>query len=127
MWKAPKKNRSRCKKTWTKTQGSELEAETNFKGQCIHLEVYIFNLGTRASDKFVNTMEDLERRIGATCSSSCQPSVMTKTPENFPDPEMLTIIPDTGAKRPNTDGETRPQKQEYWQGNPSETEEEGCV
>ena len=40
--------RWRSKNTWTKIQGMELEANTNFKGRCSDLEVYIFNLGPRA-------------------------------------------------------------------------------
>ena len=30
---------------------------------------------------------------------------MTKTPVTFPDPEMPTIIPDTGAEHPTTDAD----------------------
>ena len=30
---------------------------------------------------------------------------MTNTPENFPDSEMPTIIPDMGVKRPETNAE----------------------
>ena len=32
----------------TKTQYSEMESETNFKGQLSDLESYIFNLGPKA-------------------------------------------------------------------------------
>ena len=47
-----KPNRYRGKKMGTKTQGPELEDETNFKGWCSYLEGYILNLGTISSDNF---------------------------------------------------------------------------
>ena len=42
----------RGKKTQTKTQGPELEAETHFKRRCSDLEDYIFDIGLRASEFF---------------------------------------------------------------------------
>ena len=47
------------KNTWTKTQGPELEDDTDLKGRCSDLEVYIFYLGPRSSDEFARTMKDL--------------------------------------------------------------------
>ena len=44
----------------------------------------------------------MERYIGTTYSNIWQPEIMTKTPENFPNPQIPTIIPDTGAERPKT-------------------------
>ena len=48
-------------------------------------------------------MNELERYLSATYSDSCQPAIMIKTPETFPDPYMSTIIPDTRVKHPKTD------------------------
>ena len=48
-------------------------------------------------------MEDIERYLWATYIDRCQPSIMAKTPETFPDPYMPTIIPDTGAESPKTE------------------------
>ena len=56
---APKIKRYQGKNTQTKIKGPELKAETNFKGWCINLEGYIFDLGPRASDKFDKTVKDL--------------------------------------------------------------------
>ena len=47
----------RGKETLTKTQGPELESDTNFKGQCIDIEGYVFDLVPRALDKFARTMK----------------------------------------------------------------------
>ena len=58
--------RYRGKKIWTKTQGPELESDTNFKGWCSDLEGYVFNIGPRASTKFSRTMKGMERYLGAT-------------------------------------------------------------
>ena len=87
-------------KTRTKTQGPELEAKTDCKHRQSELEGCIFDIGPIASDKFARTMKDLEWYIEATYIYSCQPAIMTKTPETFPDPEMSTIIPVTGVGRP---------------------------
>ena len=75
-------NPKRCigKKKWTKTQGPELEAETNFKGWCSDLEGYILDLGPRALDKFARTMTNLDRYLWVTYSDICQPYIVTKTP-----------------------------------------------
>ena len=43
--------------------------------------------------------------LGVAYSDSCQPSIITETPETFPDPDMQTIIPDMVIKHPETDGE----------------------
>ena len=56
-------------------------------------------------DKFAGTTKELERYLGAAYSDSCQPDIMTKTPETFPDPDMPTIIPDMGVERPKTDAD----------------------
>ena len=48
-------------------------------------------------------MNDTEQYIGVTYSNSCQPYIMTNTPETFFDPDMPKIIPDTGVNRPNRD------------------------
>ena len=61
-----KPKRYRGKKTQTKTQGLEIESETNFKGRCSDLEVYIFNLGSKAWNKFARTMKDLSGIMGWT-------------------------------------------------------------
>ena len=45
------------KKALTKTQGPDLKANTDFKGQCSDLEGYIFDLGLRNSDKFSMAMK----------------------------------------------------------------------
>ena len=58
--------RYRGKKMWTKTQGPELEAETDFKGWCSNLDRYIFDIGMRNSYKLARTMKDMERYLGAT-------------------------------------------------------------
>ena len=50
-------------------------------------------------------IKELERYLGVTHSNKCQPSIITKTPATFTEPEMPTIIPDTGAKRPKTNKE----------------------
>ena len=47
-------------------------------------------------------MKEIERYLGATYSDSCQPAIMNETPATFPDPEMTTVIPDTGADHPKT-------------------------
>ena len=58
---ALKSNKYRGKKNWTKYQGPEPKAETNFKGRCSDLEGYIFKLGLRASKHFSRTMDDMEQ------------------------------------------------------------------
>ena len=95
--------RYRGKKTRTKNQGPELEDETDFKGRYSDLEGYIFYLVPIISDKFTRIMKELERYLGATYSNRCHPAIMPKIPETFPDPEMPTIIPDTGVEHPKMD------------------------
>ena len=95
--------RYQSKKTSTKTQGPELESETDCKGRYTNLGGYIFYLGPRYLEKFARKMKEMEWYIGETYSGSCKPYIMTKTLETFPNPEMPTIIPDTGTKRPNMD------------------------
>ena len=99
-------NTCRGKKTLTKTQGTEIEVKTDFKGPWNDLEGYILDIGLRSLDKFSRTMKELERYIGATYSDSCQTSITTETHMTFPDPEIPTIIPDTGIKLPKADAET---------------------
>ena len=84
---------------------TELEAKTNFKGQCTNLEGYILDLGQRALEEFARTMKDLEQYLGSTYSNSCQPAIMAETPAASPGPDMPTIAPDTGAESPKTDRE----------------------
>ena len=110
---ALKSNNYRGKKTRNISQGPEPKAETNFKGRCSDLEGYISEIGPRASEKFARTMKDLERYLGATYRNICQQAIMTKIPETFPDPEIPTIIPDTGAKRPKMDVEMTFLKENY--------------
>ena len=50
-------------------------------------------------------MKDLDCYLGATHSNICKTDVMTETPEKFHNPEIPTIIPDTGTERPKTDTE----------------------
>ena len=54
--KASKPKRYRCKNTQTKTQSAELEADTDFKGQCSDIERYILNIGLRYLENFSRTM-----------------------------------------------------------------------
>ena len=72
--------RYRGKKTRTKTQGSELESNTNFRCRRSDLEGYIFDIGPIASDKFARKMKELDWYLESTYSDSYQPSIMTKTP-----------------------------------------------
>ena len=81
------------KKTRTKTQGTELKSNNDFKGWCSDLEDYIFDVGSRASEKLARTMKELERYLGAIYSNICHPDIMTNTPSTFPNPEIPTIIP----------------------------------
>ena len=48
-------------------------------------------------------MKELDRYLGTAYSNSCQPVIMTKTPEAFPELEIPNIMTDTGCKRPKTD------------------------
>ena len=50
-------------------------------------------------------MKDVERYLGETFSDSCQPATMTETPSTLLNPEMPTIIPNTGVERPKIDVE----------------------
>ena len=104
-WQAPKSNKYRGKNTWTKYQVLEPKSKTNFKVWCSDLEGCIFDLGPRASDKFYSMMKDMEQYLGDNYSDICQPAIMTKTPANFSEPEIPTIIPETGVEFPKTDME----------------------
>ena len=53
----------------------ELKAEPDFQGRLTDLEGYIFDLGPRASDKFVPKMKELKRYLRATYSGRFQPSL----------------------------------------------------
>ena len=66
--KASNMNIYRVKKIQNKTQGLELKAHTNFKGQYSDLEGYVFNIGPRDLNKLSRTMRELERYLGATYS-----------------------------------------------------------
>ena len=48
-------------------------------------------------------MKELERHIEENCSDVCQPSIVAEAPATLPDPEIPTIIPDTGVKNTKTD------------------------
>ena len=50
-------------------------------------------------------MKELERYLGATYNNIYQTDIITDKMETFPDPDMPTIIPDTGLKHTKTDGE----------------------
>ena len=58
--------RYRHKKICIKTKVPELEAKTDFKGQCSDLEDCIFDLGPIALNKFSRIMKELEQYLGAT-------------------------------------------------------------
>ena len=94
--KTPKIKRYIGKKTRTKTQGLELDAKNDFKSHCNDLEVYIFELGPRALNKFTRNMKELKRYLRETYSNSYQPKIMTETPSTFPEPDIAKIIPDKG-------------------------------
>ena len=98
----PNSKKYRGKNTWTKSQGPERKAKTDFKGWFIDLDGYILDPGRRASDKFSRTMKEMYSYNGATHINSCQPAIITETPDTFPDPYIPTIIPDTGVERPKT-------------------------
>ena len=96
----------RGKKTWTKTQGTGLKENIDSKGRFSDLEGYFFNLVPRALDKFISTMKELERYLGATYIYSFHPEITTDTPATLPDPDMPTAMIDTGYEHPKTDIET---------------------
>ena len=50
-------------------------------------------------------MKYMECYLGENYIDSYQPDIMTETQATFPEPEIPTIIPDTGVKRPKTDTE----------------------
>ena len=54
---ASKYKRYRGKNMQNKTQGTELEEETEFKRRCSYLEGYIFDIGPRSLDKFDRAMK----------------------------------------------------------------------
>ena len=87
----------------TKNQGPDLEANTKFKGQCSNLEGYTFDTGPRALDNYTWKMNELDQYLGETYIDSSQPAITAKTPSTSPDPEMPTIIPDTGVKHNKND------------------------
>ena len=47
----------------------------------------------------------MDTYLGATYINNCQQSIMNKTPETFPDPDMPTTICDTGVERPKTEAD----------------------
>ena len=81
----------------------EPKEKTNLKVRWNYLERYIFDLGLRASKKFSGTMKELEWYLGATYIDIWQPAIMNKTPDTFPNPDILTIIPDSGIERHKKD------------------------
>ena len=89
--------------TRTKYQGTEPKAKTNLKGICSYLEGYIFDLGPISLDKSTRKMKELQQYLGETYRDRCQPATMTDTQDTLPDPDMPTIIPDTGVENPKTD------------------------
>ena len=84
----PKKYRG---KNPQKHPSSDPKAETNFQYLCTDLEGYIFDFGPRASNKFAQTMKELEQYPAVTYSDSCQTYIITETHVNIPNPEMPTI------------------------------------
>ena len=102
---ASKTKRNKGKKMWTKTEGTELKAETKFKVQCSDLEGYIFYIEPRVSETVASKIKHLEHYFGATYSNICKKAIVTKTMDTFLNPDIPTIIPDTGVKCPNTDVE----------------------
>ena len=76
---APKSKKYRGKKTRTKSQSPEPEAETVFKGRCSDLEGCILELGLISLDKFSMMMKELGRYLGDTYNNSCKPAIITKT------------------------------------------------
>ena len=103
-----KPKRYRGKKKRTKTQGPYIKADTDFKGWCSELEVYVFDIGLRALHKLSRTMNELEWYMGAMYINICQPETMTKTQATLTDPYIPTIMTDTDsendqAKKKNTD------------------------
>ena len=81
----------------------DVKIKNNFKVRYSDLEVYIFGLGSKASENFAKTLKQLERCIGETCSDSFQPSIMTETPATFPDPDISLFILYMGVEHPKTD------------------------
>ena len=90
-----KPKRYSSKKTWDKmTQGQYTEADANFKDLYKDLEVCVFDLRLRDSDKLARIMKELDRYLGETY---CQPVIMTETLVDLPDPEILNTVTDTGS------------------------------
>ena len=48
-------------------------------------------------------IKDMDGYLGEKYSDNCQPDIMTETQYTFPNPEILTIIPDMGIECPKTD------------------------
>ena len=94
------------KKTRTKTQGPDIEVGTDFKGQYSDLEGYISNIIPIDLDKFGRMMKELEQYLGATYINICQPDIMTKARATFTNPDMPTVIMETGVYRTKNDVET---------------------
>ena len=71
------------------------------------MEGYVFDIRPRALDKFFRTIKELELELKwyleVTYRDSCQPTIMTKTPETFPDLDITTIVMYTGDERTKTD------------------------
>ena len=93
----------RVKKTWNKPS-LDPKANTDFQGWCTDLEGYTFDLGPRASDKFAQTIKEMERYLGSIYSDICQPAIITETTATSPEPRMPTIT-DLGTNRPKTDAD----------------------
>ena len=84
------------------TQGQDPEANSRFKGWFSDLKYYVLDLGTSALVKFSRTMKEMEWYLRATYRNSCRPTIVTNAPAAFAEPEMPTIVTDTGAERPKT-------------------------
>ena len=93
----------RCKKTQTNTQGQYIESNTNFNVRCSALEGCVFDLKLISLNKFSRKMKELKLYVSAMYINSCQPAIMTETSSTFLDLEIMTVIMNTGADRPNTD------------------------
>ena len=51
-------------------------------------------------DKFARKMKYLDWYLEETYNDSCKPDIINETPATFPDPDMPTVIPDTGVVSP---------------------------
>ena len=88
----------RGNKNQTKYQCLDPKDDTKFKGLCSDMEGYIY--GLRSSDKSYKKTKELGWHLKETYIDICQPSLMTETTAILPNPDMPTIIPNTGVECP---------------------------